>query len=49
MKTLLRGGKVLRREFGARLIDFYVVLLFVGHVELILESGFYDEYVEKAL
>ncbi len=49
MKTLLRGGKVLRREFGARLAGSYVVLLPVGHVELILESGSYGEYAEKAL
>ncbi len=49
MKTLLREDKVLRREFDARLVGSYIVLLSVGHVELILESGSYDEYVEKAL
>ncbi len=49
MKTLFREDKVLRREFDARLTDFYVILLLVRHVELILESEFYNEYAEKAL
>ena len=49
MKTLLRGDKVLKKEFDARLIDFYVVLLLVEYVKLILENEFYNKYVEKAL
>ncbi len=49
MKTLFKEGKVLKREFDARLTNSYIVLLFVEHVELILKSKFYNEYVEKAL
>ena len=49
MKTLLREDKILRREFDARLIDFYIILLPVEHVELILESEFYNKYVKKVL